>query len=441
MGNFADASLPTQDVAADASVRSPQRGFALMAFLALLTLAGLSLFIRQINTMQSQSVRTQKSFNALAQAKQALIAWSVLQGDVGSDTYHRPGTLPCPDRTFIGQANSGNAAGSCSSGGGTSLGRLPWKTLGIEMLRDANSEPLWYAVSDNFRNPNMHKASINSDAKGTLLLYAADGTTLMTPPGEELVAIVFSPNAPLAGQDRITFPDAASNFLDSGNGRNNTLASGPFISGPATDKSNNVTDTSNNVIVNDFALGISAAELLAAIEKRALNEAQKALSAFALANNNKLPNPAKSNDIICQTPINDVKTSSNDVPPPPLCKSDNSVCFGRLPEDALSPYMTKIPWFNQNGWGRVLIYAVNKNSALDGSAAECPASLVVDGESKAYVLIAPGSAKAGQKRPSVSLADYLENAENSDTWTSMSSGQATFSAQKSGANDQLRSRP
>ena len=154
--------------------------------------------------------RVWKKARVTAQAKRAVIAWSMLQGDSGAGTckepgtgacpatgtatcttkciYPRPGTLPCPDTNFFGSNASGYATGSCSASGETSIGRLPWKTLGIEMLRDAYGEPLWYAVSDRFRRPGLTNAAINSDTVGTLKLYAPDGTTLLSPGGEELAA-------------------------------------------------------------------------------------------------------------------------------------------------------------------------------------------------------------------------------------------------------------
>ena len=33
------------------------------------------------------------------------------------------------------------------------VGRLPWRSLGIDQLRDGYGEPLWYVLSRGFRNP------------------------------------------------------------------------------------------------------------------------------------------------------------------------------------------------------------------------------------------------------------------------------------------------
>jgi hypothetical protein len=364
--------------------------------------------------------RQRKSFEALVQAKQALIAWSVTQtNESGTEvpTYRRPGVLPCPDTNFFGDSESGNASGSCSAGGGTSIGRLPWKSLSIgeNSARDADGEVLWYALGDGFRsNTSLNAAAINSDSKGTLLLYAANGSTLLTPPGEELVAIIFAPGAPLPGQDRTTAlsKKAAANYLEAFNGKNNANAAGPFIAGP-------VKDASGERVVNDLVIGISARELIAAVEKRALKEAQNALNQFAA-----LPNPAPPTGANCVLPVSNIKAAS-----PALCASDSATCAGRLPEDLLKPYVA--PWFIQNGWGRVMIYALND------SGANCANSLKVGGEMPRYLLFAPGTARAGQHRPSSLLADYLDDPANTDGW----SGNFDFAAPEPDSNDQLRTMP
>ena len=400
--------------------RHRQRGAALLlALLVALTLS-LALFFKAATPVSAKLAGEQRTTQALAQAKAALIAWSVLQGDMRTGIYDRPGTLPCPDRD-----DSGTAPGSCtSSGEGTSLGRLPWKTLGIEDLRDDDGERLWYALSNNFRVTN--SAAINSDTRGQLQLYAADGATLLTPAGEELAAIIFSAGPPLAGQDRGAGANLAANYLDAAPPWNNASAPGPFISGP-------VSSALGDVVINDRLMALSTRELIGAIEKRALSEAQSALAAFALVHAAKYPNPAKSNDPICLSTITNIKSNNT------CSNAGSDACFGRLPEDA--PGATLAPWFLRNGWGRVMIYAVNKNSVIDPGAAECSTALNVDGASASYVLLSPGSARHDQSRSSSSLADYLEDTVNNDAWTSGSIGQPTFAKPSAASNDTLRSHP
>ncbi|MDR1227552.1 MAG: hypothetical protein LBK55_00785 [Azoarcus sp.] len=411
------------------------RGAALLVMLLAVALAFSVVLVSSLAGSNPEIERQRRTVEALAQAKQALIAWALMQGDEnpatkkGDDgpepTYYRPGSLPCPDRNYFGQASSGNASGSCSGKGGTSIGRLPWKSLGMDRLRDGHGESLWYAVSDNFRHHGLNKAAINSDSRGSLLLYANDGVTLLTPAGEELAAVVFAPGPPLPGQDRAAQPDAAVSYLEAFDGKNNAGATGPFIMGPAR-------DARGDLVVNDLVVGISARELIAALERRALIEAQAALRNH-VAEKGQLPNPAPPDGSNCASSVTSVESLAR-------CASDvvTPICSGRLPEDMLSEDLSSpvARWFTQNGWGRVMIYAIHD------TAAGCTETLNLDGLPMSYVLIAPGTARGGQTRPSTSLADYLEDADKDvckDTNTDAWSGNLDFSVSCTATgNDQLR---
>jgi hypothetical protein len=177
-------------------------------------------------------------------------------------------------------------------------------------------------------------------------------------------------------------------------------------------------------MVNDLVIGISARELVAALEKRALSEAQAALGNY-VAEKGRLPNPAPPNGTNCASLVVSVESTAR-------CASDEATpaCSGRLPEDALSEDLSApvALWFTQNGWGRAMIYAINDD------AAGCAVPLSLDGAPRRYVLIAPGAARGGQIRPSASLSNYLEDAGNADAW----SGNPGFATPGAASNDQLR---
>lgn len=390
------------------------RGIALLMLLFIVLAFASTWLVSALSKTNVENQRQKRTVAALAQAKEALIAWSVWQGsepDLGKPIKPRPGSLPCPAEVF------GNAKNSCAQGAGTTLGRLPWQELGIDDLRDADGESLWYVLSNSFRKQNLHQYAINSDSLGDLQLYAPDGNQLL---GGDLVALVFAPGPPLSGQERGVNSNEASHFLERiASNRNNALASGPFVSGP-------VKTLDGNVQLNDRVIGISAQELIAAIEKRVLKEASNALEEYWGENGKKYPNPGKINDAVCLR-----RNAESKLGNPELCQSDTTRCFGRLPENELAPHLSI--WFRQNAWGRALFYAVNKDH-VQTPGEECSSSLSVDGQIKPYVLIAPGVKRSTQMRPSITLSDYLEDPENNQAWGPSPS--ASFITPKAG-NDQL----
>lgn len=390
------------------SHRKSQHGSAILIILTIIGLGAAFLLVSALNKANSQIGRDKITAAALAQAKEALIGWSSARGDiVGSP---RPGELPCPDTSVPGTASYGTEAATCVAG---AIGRLPWKTLGIEELKDGYGETLWYAIDGAFRRrwgavPATNQP-INSDTRATMQVYDRDGVTLLTPPGSEAVAIVFSPGAILTAQSRGAGQQTtASNYLDNTGpptiptARNNATINGPFIQGP-------VKDTSGNVVINDRLLVIAARDLMPVIEKRVAAELRILLGAYYSANGNKYPNPAAYNDPNCL----DVGVMGYFTP----CPSDPSQCRGRVPKDALS----SVPgWFSYNLWGQVIYYSVG-TSYLASAPANCSATLTVNGTAGTPGLfIMPGTPLGAMVRntpsQSIVLGNYLEDATNQDGW-------------------------
>ena len=238
--------------------RSPprrQRGLALLVLLALFAMAAAYMLVSSLNksSVALSQARADKNRDVLQQAKAALIAWSaaqVLQSNV-------PGALPCPDIN-----NDGVAEPTCSSS--QRLGRLPYLTLGIDDLRDASGERLWYAMSGNFRS----SSTINSDKQGTLTISGLA-------PASNAVAVVLAPGMavmlPSTGLLQNRSPsgtscnssgqacNTASNYLEDINGDTNT-----------TDYITATENLTNPSILpypfNDQLLVITQQDLLSAIE-------------------------------------------------------------------------------------------------------------------------------------------------------------------------------
>jgi hypothetical protein len=223
-----------------------QKGISLIVFASIVLLLVLSFTLKNLTGLQLNIQRKEKTAKALYEAKTALLGWSVLRGTTGSTG--TPGQLPCPeDVSLIGGSNEGNAMATCNP---TPLspvvGRLPWRTLKLDNIRDGNGDQLWYALSAGFRS-----APINSNTIARLSINGAPNN---------IVAIVFSPGEALPGQNRplptIALPPITANYLDLTNNDNNNSFSSNGLNGA----------------FNDTLLTITQQELFQLIEKRILRE-------------------------------------------------------------------------------------------------------------------------------------------------------------------------
>lgn len=236
---------------------SRQQGIALLVFVTLLATAAAAVTVTALNR-SSQNVhiaRDKITAAALAQAKEALIGRAV------TDENH-PGSLPCPDTNNDGIAELFSGT-NCPS----YIGRLPWRTLGLPDISDGSRERLWYALSDRFRD-NAVAEPINSDTLGNRAVYTPNtqydqAGTLLT---EQAIAIVFSAGDVLSGQNRMAANiNNADHYLESlncpgANCRDNTVGTGPFITGP-------IFDANRNSLLNDRLTLITHENLFPSVEK------------------------------------------------------------------------------------------------------------------------------------------------------------------------------
>jgi len=237
-----------------------QPGAALIIFAFILALTATAFSLSLFSGRDLRSERDRRTDAALAEAKAALIGWSASNSTM-------PGALPCPDIT-----NSGSS-GSCAAN--STIGRLPWKTLGINALRDGQDECLWYALSPVFRNNipvtsrGGSQPALNSMTVGSITLLNDQGIAFPAPINP-VIAVIISPGSALEGQSRdpagLTSTcggnNLAVNYLDSANGINNS--SGNYISG------NNYTFTlsKNSITFNDRLIYITAEDLFMPLRKR-----------------------------------------------------------------------------------------------------------------------------------------------------------------------------
>ena len=408
-------------------LRYQQHGAVLLVMLVVLVLGAAAMLLNSLNSTTARLARDKVTADALAQAKEALIGYAINSENAGISTTRRPGNFPCPDRDAPGTLGYGDQESSCSSGGGTTIGRLPWKTLGIPELIDGDGEPLWYAISNNFRKS---ASIINSDTLGTMLVYDQGGVALLTPQGSEAAAIVFSPGRPITGQSRVANQSAlcattntsielnrcATNYLDIANGHNNATANGSFITADKSDS------------FNDRMIIIRTRDFMPTIEKKIAKSLQAILDNYRTVHG-YYPYPA---------PFSSCKDDTT-------CTSNVSICRGRLPYNALPfnwsgsnvlPFSSGSTWFIDNQWYRVIYYSAGTNR-LATPPAGCSTTLNVSGNSTAALLFMPGTPLVNITRstyPNNNLSWYLEDAENQNM-------DDIYISPTSNSNDQLYALP
>ncbi|HLX80958.1 MAG TPA: hypothetical protein VKS43_10275 [Burkholderiales bacterium] len=183
---------------------------------------------------------------ALKSAKVALLGYVAQQAAKTTELY--PGRLPCPESLSqpsppTGSANAyeGLAAAetnnpsypNCSP-----IGRLPWKTLGVDQIRDGYGVPLWYAVPSNATWAFINSSSTLTINPALTNQLSYDGTS------NTVVAVIIAPGPPLnttglAGPppagcsavnqltNRYTVPYVVTNFLECGDATGSYTTIGP----------------------------------------------------------------------------------------------------------------------------------------------------------------------------------------------------------------------
>ncbi len=248
-----------------------------MLMLTILVIGATALLVSSLSRSAAQIERDQKTADALAQAKEALIDDAVSQTPVASAGY-----LRLPDLGFmIGLAPSEGSSAPNFSGNSKDysvIGKLPWRTLGLKPLRDGQGECPWYVVSGRFKNTPATDA-LNWDTQGQINLADSNGNII----ARNLAALVVAPGHALDGQNRAlsdpTYVQCGGNY----DARNylDPYVSSDAISGAINyfmgGTNNRVTlNTNNNLLVmtgnghyNDRFLFITSDEVFRVVMRRA----------------------------------------------------------------------------------------------------------------------------------------------------------------------------
>jgi len=154
--------------------RRLQRGAALLVLLVVVVL-GASWFLISRTSALSAGIFTasNRDHNALVlnQAKQALIGYVAMNAAQSGE--NNPGRFPCPEgAALVGTSAEGISApyvGPPNAPTCATVGRLPWRTLGLDKLVDSSAEPLWYVVSPGWQLvTSTTTLTINSNTIGQL---------------------------------------------------------------------------------------------------------------------------------------------------------------------------------------------------------------------------------------------------------------------------------
>lgn len=388
--------------------RPAQNGIALLILALILLISGSAVLLTMVSGNNLKFEQAKKTARVLAEAKAALLGYAITSNlahfGCGSDC-RRPGDLPCPDTNNDGIAETSCGDATGITGQTSRLGRLPWKTLGLDDLRDGNGDRLWYAVSNRFKQ-NTRAFPLNSNTLGTISIKDSNGAIVQDATGSTgAVAVVISVGLPLTRQDNVVQSRLSANqnngvhYLDNALGEDNadffdTGANG-FIKGV-------MHNTTGATILNDQLMVVSQSDMMNATEPLVAAKVVEAASTY-FSSYSLYPSPANFSDASC------LGTSTINAG---FCLPNMAINGGRVPVNPSPDWgstsiligISNNNWFQQNGW-RELIYYARGTLTLIGSIK--PTST-----SKNLIVIATGSPIGSQVRQipadKISEANYLE---------------------------------
>lgn len=418
-----------------------------MVMLVIMVMGAAAFLVSSLSSSALKNTRHEASAAALAQAKEVLIGYAITYGDTHAGQVH--GYLPCPDIDGNGSGNlEGSAELSCGSKNVSSIGRLPWKTLGLPALRDGDGECLWYALSGTFQN-NQKTDLMNWDTPGLFEILDANGAIV----AQNVVAVVFAPGTALGNRNRApdgTAPACGGNYTAA-----NYLDSDTVIDNAAVSTTANATSQfrlGTSAQLNDQMIFITRDDIFNAIRRRAdfadparnplrlmTKKAAECIADYGRRNRYSFwPYPINANDKRLpwsgrlRSPVTDywtdgnyddadnllsgrlpyqVNTSDSDTnnlisnSNPYQLKSDGSNC------PSVTDWPTYYPWWTN--WKDHLYYALADDFSPSSGATACGTCLTVNGTSTyAAVVMFAGKKLASQVRASgtdhLNFANYLE---------------------------------
>ena len=403
-----------------------QYGAALLVLLLIAITVTSTVLIKALNN-RSTNPNSINQGNTLKIARQALLGYALGSADL--TTANPPGYLPCPDTNGDGIADA-----LCGSRDESAIGRLPWKTLGLSPLRDANGECLWYAVSGRYKESPV--GNLFADADGQFVIFDRNLQRINgVSNSDKAIAVVFASGTSLGNQNRSVnsasktecgsqrSSDGASksnHYMEPLSGINNATGSytgatpigGNFVSIPSISDSAFIRSApypeSGPVSFNDVLAWISPKDFEPVYRQMQTfvgQHVRQCLGGYAAVNGNKYPWPA----ILDSSGVPDYDDDSGERFGRIASDLSNTQTAGLnnfWPLDPIQPSVTCFNWTWWNNWKEQVFYAVNKNSAPTGTSG---GTLMVDAVSTSIVVIVGGRKTTAQTRNTQTEKATIEN--------------------------------
>ncbi|MCL2875812.1 MAG: hypothetical protein FWF12_05890 [Betaproteobacteria bacterium] len=175
--------------------RHSRGGALLSAMFLLLLLASSALATSRHFTVRIGLRGSKHTVTALAKAKDALIGYAFSYPELQHDG-ENIGYLPCPDKTNHGSVTFG----ACNARNYGAIGRFPYRTLGLPVLRDGHGQCLWYAVAGSVKH-NPKPLTLNWDSPGQFRVVSPSGRAI-SGEGHDVIAVILAPGTTLSSQVR-----------------------------------------------------------------------------------------------------------------------------------------------------------------------------------------------------------------------------------------------
>lgn len=251
-----------------------QKGAALIVLVLAFLMATSVLVISNYSIDKGKIAYEKRTSMALAKAKEALLAYAVSFYENDANHTGLYGFLPCPETTTSANGE-GHESLTCLARYYHSIGRLPWKSLRIEPLKDGAGECLWYAISGGYKNGSTRSYMHNEDTPGFFIINDENGNVITGgAPEDRIVAVIIAPGSKLAGQNRLAATPGlpckvafnlvvASEYLET----NGVIDNASLDSVDGIDNLIKPTSQLNNPNINDQIITISQNEIFSAIQK------------------------------------------------------------------------------------------------------------------------------------------------------------------------------